>query len=36
LSKHEEQKMALNMTISFSEEEFYLKVVGNGEKRSIL
>jgi hypothetical protein len=36
LSKHEEQKKALNMTISFSEEEFDLKVVGNGERRSIL
>jgi len=26
----------LNMTISFSEEDFDLKVVGNGESRSIL
>jgi hypothetical protein len=36
LSKHEEQKKALNLTKSFSEEEFDLKAVGNGEKRSIL
>jgi hypothetical protein len=36
LSKHEEQKKVLNMTISFSEEDFDLKVVGNGESRSIL